>query len=175
MLSDECQSPDKLTCRPYGPEQGVIARSTSAGTFLTSDLFAISIADQHCLLSDSLVKIPDDAAKTMSTYVGAYAIFVGGTCNGRWSTISSFNASGRCANISSQSGAWTDGLAGCSSSSGNFYLASPSSEAEAAYPPMSCPNCKASTSAQVTDKGGGLYLVSYRPTGRGAYSVFGYA
>lgn len=174
VLSDECQSPAKMTCRPYGPEAGRISGSASSGAYLTSDLFAISLVDNHCLLSDNLVKIPDAAARTLSSYLGAYTIFVGGTCDGRWSTVISYNASSRCANISSSSGSWADGLAACSSSSGDWYLAAPSAQAEPAYPPMRCPSCPASTGALVTDRGGGRYLVSYSPTGRGAYSILGY-
>ena len=85
-MSDECQAPDKLTCQPYGPEPGRASRSATAGTFLTSDMMAISDADAHCRLADNLVKLPE-AGSVAASYTGAYVIFVGGGCDGRWSTI----------------------------------------------------------------------------------------
>ena len=89
----------------------------------------------------------------------------------------SYNASARCANVSGASGSWADGLAGCNGAAAaadqGFYLATPSTMAEAAYPPMRCPQCPPATNALVTEKANGNYLVRYTPTGRGSYSVLG--
>ena len=87
VVSDECQAPGKLTCQPYGPEPGRASRSATAGTFLTSDFLAISDADVHCRLADNLVKLPEAGSETAASYTGAYAIFVGGVCDGRWSVV----------------------------------------------------------------------------------------
>ena len=177
VLSDGCQSPaaNAQECQPYGPEKGVDSGSPSAGSFLTSNLFAVNSTDSACLVSTGLLKVPATADLTVTSYVGRYVIFSRGSCEGRWAEISSYNTSSRCASLSAPaSGQWADGLEPCTpTAETGFYLASPQQRASMAYPPMSCPRCQPSTKALVTEKGNGFYLVRYTPSGRGSYSIFG--
>ena len=180
VVSDGCQSPTMLekACQPYGPEKGQDSGSPTAGSFLTSDHFPVNNTDSACLVSMSLLKVSPAADLTVASYVGRYVIFSGGSCQGRWAEIRTYNASTRCANIaaSASSQEWADGLAACTPTvDSGFYLASPQQTASRAYPPMSCPLCQPSTSAIVTEEGNGFFLVRYTPSGRGAYSVFGSA